>query len=89
MMVCSTACSVLSPQTPTVQKAVESCRKEMEAELTEARNKYAEEATKRRKVHNKLMELQGNIRVFCRVRPQSESESKRGEAGELCMRVEP
>ena len=62
-----------------MQKAVESCRQEMEAQLTEATNKYAEEATKRRKIHNKLMEIQGNIRVFCRVRPQNEMESKQGD----------
>ncbi|POM66575.1 Kinesin-like protein [Phytophthora palmivora] len=30
---------------------------------------YTQEMMARRKLHNKLMELQGNIRVFCRVRP--------------------
>lgn len=30
---------------------------------------YAHELQTRRKLHNRLMELQGNIRVFCRVRP--------------------
>ncbi|RLN98104.1 hypothetical protein BBJ28_00005922 [Nothophytophthora sp. Chile5] len=30
---------------------------------------YTQEMLARRKLHNRLMELQGNIRVFCRVRP--------------------
>ncbi|KAG7385652.1 hypothetical protein PHYPSEUDO_001214 [Phytophthora pseudosyringae] len=30
---------------------------------------YTQEMMARRKLHNRLMELQGNIRVFCRVRP--------------------
>lgn len=30
---------------------------------------YSQELLTRRKLHNRLMELQGNIRVFCRVRP--------------------
>jgi len=43
--------------------------------------RYAEESKRRREVHNKLIELQGNIRVFCRVRPIIELEKKRDVEG--------
>ncbi len=32
-------------------------------------SKYRREMTLRKKFHNQLVELRGNIRVFCRVRP--------------------
>ena len=31
--------------------------------------KYKKEMALRKKLHNKLVELKGNIRVYCRVRP--------------------
>ena len=34
----------------------------------------------RKQLHNQLEDLKGKIRVFCRIRPQSEQESQRGEA---------
>ncbi|KAG3163780.1 hypothetical protein PI124_g5886 [Phytophthora idaei] len=37
---------------------------------------YTQEMMARRKLHNRLMELQGNIRVFCRVRPIQPVEMK-------------
>ncbi|KUF97790.1 hypothetical protein AM588_10009795 [Phytophthora nicotianae] len=37
---------------------------------------YTQEMMARRKLHNRLMELQGNIRVFCRVRPVQPVEMK-------------
>ncbi|VDL90600.1 unnamed protein product [Schistocephalus solidus] len=39
-----------------------------------------EEETRRRRLHNRLQEINGNIRVFCRVRP-SANESHSGVAG--------
>lgn len=33
--------------------------------------KYMEECAERRSLHNELIELRGNIRVFCRCRPLS------------------
>ncbi|XP_071735388.1 kinesin-like protein KIN-14R [Rutidosis leptorrhynchoides] len=37
--------------------------------------KYYEEQSKRRKLHNQVEDSKGNIRVFCRCRPLSESET--------------
>lgn len=39
------------------------------AELEELRSKLNWEETQRRKLHNLVQELKGNIRVFCRIRP--------------------
>jgi kinesin family protein C2/C3 len=39
---------------------------------------YANESRLRRKLHNQVMELQGNIRVFCRARPISRLEREQG-----------
>ncbi|PTU19627.1 hypothetical protein P175DRAFT_0309700 [Aspergillus ochraceoroseus IBT 24754] len=39
------------------------------AETNEAKEKLRKEETLRRKLHNQVQELKGNIRVFCRVRP--------------------
>jgi kinesin family protein C1 len=38
-------------------------------EAGDARQKLRKEETLRRKLHNQIQELRGNIRVFCRVRP--------------------
>ncbi|KAI7745306.1 hypothetical protein M8C21_017227 [Ambrosia artemisiifolia] len=40
--------------------------------------KYNEEQAKRRKLHNQVEDAKGNIRVFCRCRPLSKSESSTG-----------
>lgn len=42
----------------------------------ETNDKLRKEETLRRKLHNQVQELKGNIRVFCRVRPSLESEPK-------------
>lgn len=41
---------------------------------SEAQSKLRAEETLRRKLHNQVQELKGNIRVFCRVRPSLDSE---------------
>lgn len=41
----------------------------------EANEKLRKEESLRRKLHNQVQELKGNIRVFCRVRPALESDS--------------
>ena len=41
----------------------------MRVRVEEAEQKVREGETERRKLHNQIQELKGNIRVFCRVRP--------------------
>ena len=41
-----------------------------------AEDRYAKESQLRRELHNRVVELQGNIRVFCRVRPLMPYEKK-------------
>ncbi|CAH1799654.1 unnamed protein product [Owenia fusiformis] len=42
---------------------------ETESQLHDALERHAKEKKRRRELHNTLMELRGNIRVHCRVRP--------------------
>lgn len=58
-------------------QAFERCNQEMMNALNETENikeKLRKEETLRRKLHNQVQELKGNIRVFCRVRPSLNSE---------------
>ncbi|OQD70199.1 hypothetical protein PENDEC_c025G00521 [Penicillium decumbens] len=58
-------------------QAFERCNKEMMDALAETeatKEKLRREETLRRKLHNQVQELKGNIRVFCRVRPSLKSE---------------
>ncbi|XP_072290517.1 uncharacterized protein [Eucyclogobius newberryi] len=48
----------------------------------ELRSLYRREAAERKSLYNKLLELQGNIRVFCRCRRSAGTESCLGGAGE-------
>eukprot|EP00039_Didymoeca_costata_P008177 m.108800 g.108800 ORF g.108800 m.108800 type:complete len:814 (+) comp13980_c0_seq2:409-2850(+) len=43
--------------------------KNLEKSRNELAEMYAKEVIKRRKLHNTLVEIQGNVRVHCRVRP--------------------
>ena len=59
--------------------------KELESTLAEAvtardeiQEKLRAEETIRRKLHNQIQELKGNIRVFCRVRPALPHETAEG-----------
>lgn len=45
------------------------------AETKETNEKLRKEETLRRKLHNQVQELKGNIRVYCRVRPSIEAEA--------------
>ncbi|CAK0848334.1 unnamed protein product [Prorocentrum cordatum] len=47
----------------------------IEGRVKEWRDKWAAECDKRRKLHNLVQELRGNIRVYCRVRPLNEREN--------------
>lgn len=58
-------------------QAFERCNQEMTDALAETeaiKEKLRKEETLRRKLHNQVQELKGNIRVFCRVRPSLKSE---------------
>lgn len=58
-------------------EAFERCNQEMMDALAETdavKEKLRREETLRRKLHNQVQELKGNIRVFCRVRPSLNSE---------------
>ncbi|KAJ5949321.1 hypothetical protein N7454_000905 [Penicillium verhagenii] len=58
-------------------QAFERCNQEMMDALAETdaiKEKLRREETLRRKLHNQVQELKGNIRVFCRVRPSLNSE---------------
>ncbi|KAJ6090319.1 hypothetical protein N7486_009134 [Penicillium sp. IBT 16267x] len=58
-------------------QAFERCNQDMMDALAETdaiKEKLRREETLRRKLHNQVQELKGNIRVFCRVRPPLNSE---------------
>lgn len=49
--------------------------------IKELEAKIREDEALRRKLHNTIQELKGNIRVFCRIRPYVGSEAKEFEEG--------
>lgn len=58
-------------------EAFERCNQQMMDALAETdaiKEKLRKEETMRRKLHNQVQELKGNIRVFCRVRPSLNGE---------------
>ena len=52
---------------------------EIEAERDECMEKYGKEHKERRRLHNEVMELKGNIRVFCRL-PSYAQQQRRGRS---------
>nr|XP_043632791.1 kinesin-like protein KIN-14R [Erigeron canadensis] len=48
------------------------------AQCEDLKMKYNEEQAKRRKLHNQIEDAKGSIRVFCRCRPLSKTESSTG-----------
>lgn len=44
------------------------------------KKKYLEESSERKRLYNEVIELKGNIRVFCRCRPLNESEITSGSS---------
>ena len=67
------------------KQAVEKAREEVkvnlhraEAEYGRLKGQYLVEQARRKTAHNKLVELMGNIRVICRVRPINQTELKTG-----------
>ncbi|XP_028770902.1 kinesin-like protein KIN-14S isoform X2 [Neltuma alba] len=59
-----------------VVKSVQSLGTEYEL----LKRKYLEESAERRRLYNEVIEMKGNIRVFCRCRPLNESETSNGHA---------
>lgn len=57
-----------------VAKCVEECAPRFDG----LKKKYTVECAERRRLYNELIELRGNIRVFCRCRPLSADEVSRG-----------
>jgi kinesin family protein C1 len=64
------------------EEMIDTMKKEMECKIS-ATESFEEaillEEERRRRVHNKLQELKGNIRVFCRIRPRLKSELQEEE----------
>jgi hypothetical protein len=58
----------------TLNRVLDTKLREQEATVKLAKEMYRREIMERRRLHNVIQELRGNIRVFCRVRP-SEDES--------------
>ncbi|PRW33188.1 kinesin-3 isoform X2 [Chlorella sorokiniana] len=55
--------------------------KKLEKELAAAERKVSEGEAQRRRLHNQIQELKGNIRVFARVRPAKDSEAAEAAPG--------
>uniref|UniRef100_A0A0A9CR45 Kinesin-like protein n=1 Tax=Arundo donax TaxID=35708 RepID=A0A0A9CR45_ARUDO len=54
------------------------CAEECAPRYDGLKKKYTDECAERRRLYNELIELRGNIRVFCRCRPLSADEVARG-----------
>ncbi|RZB86502.1 Kinesin-like protein KIN-14C [Glycine soja] len=62
-------------ETRTEYKGQQKFVNELQRRLADAEYKLIEEERLRKKLHNTILELKGNIRVFCRVRPLLADES--------------
>ena len=56
------------------------------AALTDANSRYQKEMIERKKLHNMVQELKGNIRVFLRCRPPSDRELEQGGNDPVCVK---
>jgi len=77
----NTRLDLASGQRDILQKLKFGCRRLSKmggAEVQELKKKYGREVALRRKYWDKIQELRGNIRVFCRVRPMLSKESEAG-----------
>ncbi|CAI7804180.1 unnamed protein product [Closterium sp. NIES-54] len=61
----------------------------IEEEKEAIRKKFFQEAEKRKKLQNDLIDLKGSIRVFCRARPLSEVEEKFGAQPAVLLDSDP
>ncbi|XP_062231318.1 kinesin-like protein KIN-14J [Phragmites australis] len=60
------------------KKQSANCAEECAPRYGGLKKKYMDECAERRRLYNELIELRGNIRVFCRCRPLSADEVSRG-----------
>uniref|UniRef100_A0A0D3G7C5 Kinesin-like protein n=1 Tax=Oryza barthii TaxID=65489 RepID=A0A0D3G7C5_9ORYZ len=60
------------------KQQVAKCAEECAPRYDGLKKKYADECAERRRLYNELIELRGNIRVFCRCRPLSTAEISNG-----------
>ncbi|VAH07155.1 unnamed protein product [Triticum turgidum subsp. durum] len=60
------------------KQQVAKCAEECAPRFDGLKKKYTAECAERRRLYNELIELRGNIRVFCRCRPLSSDEISRG-----------
>lgn len=67
----------IGEMTSSVQALVNQ-HEELKVQYTELKTKFVEESKERKQFYNKLLELKGNIRVFCRCRPLSAQEVLEG-----------
>mmetsp|Transcript_21051 Transcript_21051/g.62674 ORF Transcript_21051/g.62674 Transcript_21051/m.62674 type:complete len:1051 (+) Transcript_21051:57-3209(+) len=68
--------ATVEPAVKQVKRDLLKTLSEVDKQYKEMLTKYRKEMTMRKKLHNQLVDLKGNIRVFCRLRP------KIGEDGE-------
>eukprot|EP00607_Mallomonas_marina_P009445 CAMPEP_0182420570 /NCGR_PEP_ID=MMETSP1167-20130531/5475_1 /TAXON_ID=2988 /ORGANISM="Mallomonas Sp, Strain CCMP3275" /LENGTH=648 /DNA_ID=CAMNT_0024596713 /DNA_START=41 /DNA_END=1987 /DNA_ORIENTATION=- len=66
-----------------LQRETRSIVQRAEQERDDYQAMFVKENKHRKVLHNKILDLQGNIRVFCRVRPMVEVERKSGEGIEV------
>lgn len=59
-----------------------------EEQLSIAQDKYRKEVTERKRLHNVVQELKGNIRVFARSRPLSSKDRAAGKAAAVTFTSE-
>ncbi|KAJ6852385.1 kinesin-like protein KIN-14J isoform X3 [Iris pallida] len=75
-------CQDQSAETETLQADYEllssKCLQECEPRYEDLKKKYTRECSERKRLYNELIELRGNIRVFCRCRPLSSDEVSTG-----------
>jgi kinesin family protein C2/C3 len=79
-----------------VKERVEDAKAEAQAQMESMKKKVEEmqavlkaEITQRRKLHNKVMEFEGNIRVYCRLRPPNKIELKANDGqGEIVTQAD-
>ncbi|KAJ9457221.1 Kinesin-4 [Diplonema papillatum] len=76
--------------TAKLKEMAETAQRKMEEQseqLTIAVEKYKKEEKRRRKLYNELIELKGNIRVFCRVKPTSDPDVSIGLEDDMTVKV--